>query len=199
MEIVMSLRIWVAALALPLALAACEEPKETGTKVQANVTLPDPPKVPPLPVAAQYENNIYSIAGIKRALILRRGTKVLDTPQVIRGTVVGHYPNPCPPKSKDCLGKKPYFYIADAAGPTYQTCEEKKDRCLTIVPTWEIESKKLEEMYAVGTTADFKGRFVQTALNGFTDAGGLLNLDNPEELPPGAPDPTGLPPKRPPL
>lgn len=187
----MSLRTWVMILALPIAIGACEEPKETGTKPQIAVTLPDPPKVPALPVAAQYENNIFSIAGIKRAMILRRGAKVLDSNQVVRGVVVEHYQNPCPPKSKDCLGKKPHFFIADTP--------DSKSK-MTVVPTWEVEGKKLEEMFEVGKTYDFKGRFVQSAINGFTDAGGLLNIENPEEeVPPGGLDPTGLPPKRPPL
>jgi hypothetical protein len=185
----MSLRVWVAALALPFMLGACEEPKETGTKVQANVTLPDPPKMPTLPVPAQYENNIYSISGIKRAMLLRRGPKILDTDQVIRGFVLEHYQNPCPPKSKDCFGKKPHFFIADSI--------DSKNR-MTIVPDWEIEGKKLEEMFKVGESKDFKGKFSQNAINGFTDAAGLLNIEDPnaEPIPPGGLDPTGAPPVR---
>jgi hypothetical protein len=185
----MSLRVWVATLALPFLIGACEEPKEVGTKTQANVTLPDPPKMPTLPVAAQYENNIYSIAGIKRAMLLRRGPKVLDTDQVIRGFVLEHYQNPCPKKSKDCFGKKPHFFIADST--------DSKIR-MTVVPEWEIEGDKLQQMFEVGKSYDFKGKFSQNALNGFTDASGLLNIENPEAepVPPGGLDPTGLPPKR---
>lgn len=200
----MSTKIWAALLALPLALAACEPPKETGTKVQATVNLPEPPKLPPLAVAAQYENNVYSIAGIKRALLLHRGPKVLGTDQTVRGFVVEHYQNPCPKAAKDCLGKKPHFFIADAP--------DAKARLVVVPKFTEEKDGEIKKNYEVGKSYDFKGRFTQTADNGFTDAGGLLNIEmgcptvpdpkikcypeQVEEYPPGM-DPTGAPPKKP--
>lgn len=172
---------------------ACEEPKEAGTKVQIQVSLPEPPKLPPLPFPAQYDGGIYSVVGLKRALILRRGPKVMETDQTVKGFVVAHYENPCKKNDKDCLGKQPHFFIADSMDSPSK---------MTVVPAWNAEGEKLLKLYPQGTQFDFKGRFTVQAGNGFADAAGLLNIDcPPEECPveevPTGPDPSGRPPRIP--
>lgn len=183
-------------LAFVLLAAACgAEPKETGTKIQAEVNLPGPFKPPALAYPAQYDGGIFSVVGLKRALTYRRGPKIMDTNQTVRGYVVRHYENPCPKSARDCLGKEPHFWIADAM-------DSKTE--LTVVPSWKIDGEKLKKMYEVGQTYDFKGRFAIQAGNGFADAAGLLNVDCPPEVcPEMVQDPTAVPPgmlpKRPPL
>lgn len=180
-----------------LLMLGCSEPQETASKPQIQVNLPPPPKLPPLPHPAKYDGTVYSVVGLKRQLIMRRGEKIWDTDQTVRGYVVEHYENPCPKRAQDCLGKEPHFWIADDLNAP----KEERFR-LTVVPSWPEDGDKLKEMFQVGMQYDFKGRFTTLAGNGYADANGLLNIDCPPEICPVAEDslaPTGsaLPPRRP--
>jgi hypothetical protein len=160
---------------LLFAAPACEEAKPTGNKLNVQVNLPAPPVLPPLPAptTGKYDGNIFSVAGIKRSLLLRRAPKVMETPQTIKGYIVKFYENPCDKNAKDCLGKEPHFWISDTPNGT---------DTLVVVPSWKDENNKLMKMYEVGKQYDFKGRFTIQAINGFTDTAGLLDLECPPEI-----------------
>ncbi|HSN82965.1 MAG TPA: hypothetical protein VLS88_10335 [Polyangiales bacterium] len=153
--------------------------------------LPEVPTLPPPPFPTTYEDDSYSIYGLRSRL-----TKVLDTDLSVTGYIVEIYePPPCEKRKKEECPKAamPHMFIADTADQTeraeqlivvgYADNQEQLERARRGRKTTTISGDVLvPKDLKVGHKIRAKGYFTLISSGGFNTSNGLLEYDSHETL-----------------
>lgn len=153
--------------------------------------LPEVPTLPPPPFPTTYEDDSYSIYGLRS-----RATKVLDTDLSVTGYIVEVYePPPCEKRKKEECPKAamPHIFIADTADQTeraeqlivvgYADNQEQLERARRGRKTTTISGDVLvPKDLKVGNKVRVKGYFTLISSGGFNTSNGLLEYDSHETL-----------------
>lgn len=153
--------------------------------------LPEVPTLPPPPFPTTYDDDSYSVYGLRS-----RMTKLLGTDLAVTGYIVSIYePPPCTMRKKEECPKAamPHMFIADAPDQTdraeqlivvgYADNQEQLERArrgrkTTTISGAVVVPKNLE----VGTRVRVKGHFTLMSSGGFNTSNGLLEYASHETL-----------------
>jgi hypothetical protein len=153
--------------------------------------LPEVPTLPPPPFPTTYDDDSYSVYGLRS-----RMTKLLGTDLAVTGYIVEIYePPPCTMRKKEECPKAaaPHMFIADAADQTdraeqlivvgYADNQEQLERARRGRKTTTISGTVVvPRNLAVGTQVRVKGHFTLISSGGFNTSNGLLEYASHETL-----------------
>jgi hypothetical protein len=153
--------------------------------------LPEVPKLPPPPFPTTYEDDSYSVYGLRTRL-----TKVLDSDLTVTGFIVDIYEPPvCKKKKKDECPKAaaPHMFIADTADQTergeqlivvgYADNREQLERARRGRKTTTISGGVVVPRdLAVGNKVRVKGHFTLISSGGFNTSNGLVEYVSHDTL-----------------
>lgn len=155
--------------------------------------LPEVPTLPPPPFPTTYEDDSYSVYGLRSRL-----TKVLDSELAVTGYIVDIYEPPvCKKKKKDECPKvaMPHMFIADTADQTdraeqlivvgyadnqEQLARARRGRKTTTIAGGVVVPRDLQ----VGKKIRVKGFFTLMSSGGFNTSNGLVEYASHETLDP---------------
>jgi hypothetical protein len=200
-------RILVTTSLLGLCFAqACEQKAEAKVQVEKlpDVTpnVPAVPTLPPPPHPIQYQDQSYSVYGLRRNL-----RRTIDSDVTVTAYVAKVFVAPeCPPKEKCPTPPAPHVWLADIAGETdelkYLLMADYAENQVTIDEAIANEKKgkvqdaaELEQMglsplptdLFAGAKVAVKGRFAYVSGGGFQSSEGVLSYAGHTTLEP-APD-----------
>ncbi|MCB9667334.1 MAG: hypothetical protein H6715_04335 [Myxococcales bacterium] len=178
-------------------LTACGQAGQGGDKPQVEKLptiqphLPEVPTLPPAPYPVRYDDQSFSVYGLRKEL-----RKVIDQDVTLTGYIVNIYaPEPCP-KGETCPPPRaPHLWLADS--PEEKDPEKLIRLCGYAENHEELakaarssKAKPEPESGMVATPTDFaegakikvKGRFAYVSGLGFNDASGLLDYKGHETL-----------------
>ncbi len=159
--------------------------------------LPEVPTLPPAPFPTTYEDESYSVYGLRQ-----RPIKLLDTDLSITGYIIEIYEPPaCKRRKKEQCPKAaaPHMFVADTADQTdraeqllvvgYADNQEqlqraRRGRSTTTIAGDVVVPKDL----AVGNKVRVKGHFALISSGGFNTSNGLIEYASHETLAKGAAD-----------
>ena len=153
--------------------------------------LPEVPTLPPPPFPTTYEDESYSVYGLRSRL-----TKVLDSDLSVTGYIVDIYEPPlCKKKKKDECPKAaaPHMFIADTADQTdraeqlivvgYADNKEQLERARRGRKTTTISGGVVVPRdLAPGTKVRVKGTFTLISSGGFNTSNGLVEYASHDTL-----------------
>jgi hypothetical protein len=188
-------------------LAGCGDQAGSDLNIQplpaVTPSLPEVPTLPPDPFPPQYEDNSYSVYGLRR----RAGTTI-DTDVGVTGYIVGIYVPPECPEGRTCEPPSaPHFFLADT-----RDTPETGDRLLvtgyadnqTAIDEAIEEARRNRNRppaepepgmipvptdLAVGVKIKIQGRFTRMSRMGFSASNGVFDYQSHQilEPAPGAP------------
>lgn len=153
--------------------------------------LPEVPTLPPAPFPTTYDDDSYSVYGVRSRL-----TKLLDSDLAVTGYVVDIYEPPvCKKKKVEECPKvaMPHMFIADTADQTdrseqlivvgyadnqEQLVRARRGRKTTTISGGVVVPRDL----AVGNKVRVKGRFTLISSGGFNTSNGLLEYVSHDTL-----------------
>ena len=153
--------------------------------------LPEVPTLPPPPFPTTYEDESYSVYGLRSRL-----TKVLDSELSVTGYIVDIYEPPaCTKKKKDECPKvaMPHMFIADTADQTdrseqlivvgyadnqEQLARARRGRKTTTIAGGVVVPRDLK----IGNKVRVKGYFTLMSSGGFNTSNGLVEYATHETL-----------------
>jgi len=153
--------------------------------------LPEVPTLPPPPFPTTYEDESYSVYGLRQRL-----TKLLDNDLSVTGYIVDIYEPPvCKKRKKEECPKvaAPHMFIADTPDQTdraeqllvvgYADNQEQLDRARRGRKTTTISGAVVVPRdLAVGNKIRAKGHFTLISSGGFNTSNGLLEYASHETL-----------------
>ncbi|HET6416732.1 MAG TPA: hypothetical protein VFG22_10595 [Polyangiales bacterium] len=185
-------------LAGALLSAGCEQvTSASGSEAEAEQlpeivpNLPEVPTLPPPPFPTTYEDESYSVYGLRQ-----RPTKLLDTDLSVTGYIIEIYEPPaCTKRKKDECPKvaAPHMFIADTADQTErseqllvvgyadnqeQLARARRGRKTTTISGAVVVPKDL----AVGNKIVVKGHFRLMSSGGFNTSNGLIEYASHDTL-----------------
>lgn len=189
-------------------LAGCEQKAEAKVQVEklpdVKPSLPPVPTIPPPPHPIQYEDQSYSVYGLRRHLRRTIDTEVSVTAFIAKVFV----PPVCPPKEKCPTPPAPHIWVADVASETDEmkyllvadyaenqkaideaTENEKKGKPQDLVELQEMGMLPIPTDFLQGAKVRLKGRFAYVSGGGFQSSEGVLAYAGHETLQPGTPPP----------
>ena len=179
--------------------AGCEqvtsaaEPEEKGEQLPEFVpNLPEVPTLPPAPFPTTWEDESYSVYGLRS-----RFTKILDSDVTVTGYIVDVYEPPeCKKKKKEECPKAaaPHMFIADTADQAdraeqlivvgYADNREQLERARRGRKTTTISGGVVVPRdLAVGKKVRVKGNFTLISSGGFNTSNGLIEYVSHETVP----------------
>lgn len=185
-------------LAGALLSAGCEQvTSASGSEAEAEQlpeivpNLPEVPTLPPPPFPTTYEDESYSVYGLRQ-----RPTKLLDTDLSVTGYIIEIYEPPaCTKRKKDECTKvaAPHMFVADTADQTErseqllvvgyadnqeQLARARRGRKTTTISGSVVVPKDL----AVGNKIVVKGHFRLMSSGGFNTSNGLIEYASHDTL-----------------
>lgn len=152
--------------------------------------LPEVPTLPPPPFPTTYEDDSYSVYGLRTRL-----TKVLDTEQTVTAYIVDIYEPPaCKKRNKDECPKvaMPHMFVADTADQTdrseqmlvagYADNQDQLARARRGRKTTTMTGTLVPKDLKVGSKVRVKGFFTLMSAGGFNTSNGLLEYASHETL-----------------
>lgn len=187
-------------LAAVVLSAGCEQVTSASENEEAEAeqlpkivpNLPEVPTLPPPPFPTTYEDDSYSVYGVRSRL-----TKVLDTDLAVTGYIVEIYEPPvCKKRKKDEECPKaaaPHMFIADTADQAdraeqlivvgYADNQEQLERARRGRKTTTIAGEVVvPKDLKVGNKVRAKGQFRLISSGGFNTSNGLLEYTSHETL-----------------
>lgn len=171
---------------------SASEPEPEAEKLPEIIpNLPEVPTLPPPPFPTTYEDESYSVYGLRSRL-----SKVLDTDLSVTGYIVDVYEPPaCKAKKKEECPKvaAPHMFIADTADQSdraeqliivgyadnqEQLARARRGRKTTTVSGGVVVPRDLK----VGNKVRVKGHFTLTSFGGFNTSNGLVEYASHETL-----------------
>ena len=154
--------------------------------------LPEVPTLPPPPFPTTYEDDSYSVYGLRL-----RPAKLLDTDLAVTGYIIEIYePPPCKKRKNEECPKvaAPHMFIADTADQTdraeqllvvgYADNQEQLERARRGRKTTTISGAvAVPKDLAVGNRIRATGHFTLISSGGFNTSNGLLEYASHETLP----------------
>jgi len=190
----------VAGMSLPL--FGCEPGAAEGLTVErlpdVEPSLPPVPTLPPPPYPVQYEDDSYSVYGLRK-----KQRVTMDEGVEVTGTIVEIYEPPECPRGERCEALAPHFWIADEAPGEGQELEPEQrlmvvgyaenqdaiDEAVKLAergryepPPPESGMPPIPTDLAVGNKVNIQGRFARVSGSGFNSSLGLLDYDGYETL-----------------
>lgn len=190
-------RILILASALgACVLFSCEDKPANDLKIEklpvVSPSLPAVPTIPPPPFPITYQDNTYSVYGVRRkSAVAEKATDVQVT-----GFIVNIYqPEECK-KGQACPRiLMPHIWIADTAGETdptkrmlvtgYAQNQKEIDDAKAgrgEAPPAETGIAPVPTDFAVGNKIKLKGKFTRLSSTGFNDSHGLMEYSGHETL-----------------
>ena len=194
-------------LALVLALAGATSLTGCGSEAAADLTierlpdvdpsLPDVPTLPPPPFETQYDDDSYSVYGVRR-----RSSQTMDSEVEVTGYIVEIYEPPECPEDETCPPPAaPHLWIADTrdagedddrlmlAGYAENQAQieeaiEEAERGRYRPPEEGTDVLPIPVNFRVGTKIKALGRFTRVSSAGFNVSNGLLEYRGHEILEP---------------
>jgi len=171
--------------------AASDDEAEAEQLPQIVPSLPEVPTLPPPPFPTTYDDESYSVYGLRQ-----RPTKVLDTDLSVTGYIIEIYePPPCPKrKNEDCPKvAAPHIFVADTPEQTdraeqllivgYADNQEQLDRARRGRQTTTISGAVVVPRdFVVGNRIRATGHFTLISSGGFNTSNGLLEYASHETL-----------------
>ncbi|MGB8330759.1 MAG: hypothetical protein WCE62_11585 [Polyangiales bacterium] len=153
--------------------------------------LPEVPTLPPPPFPTTYEDESYSVFGLRQ-----RPAKVLDTDLSVSGYIIEIYePPPCKKRKGEECPKvaAPHMFVADTPDQTdraeqllivgYADNQEQLERARRGRKTTTISGAVVVPRdLAVGNRVRVKGHFTLISSGGFNKSNGLLEYESHETL-----------------
>ncbi len=173
-------------------VSSASEPEAEAEQLPEIVpNLPEVPTLPPPPFPTTYEDESYSIYGLRSRL-----TKVLDSELSVTGYIVDIYEPPlCKKKNKEECPKAaaPHMFIADTADQSdraeqlivvgYADNKEQLERARRGRKTTTISGGVVVPRdLAVGNKVRVKGNFTLISSGGFNTSNGLVEYASHETL-----------------
>ena len=192
-------------------LAACEQTAEAKVQVEklpdVKPSLPPVPTIPPPPHPVQYDDQSYSVYGLRWHM-----RRTIDTDVTVTGYIAKVYvPPECPPKEakeKCPTPPAPHIWLADVKGETDETkhlivadyaesqkaiddavASEKKGKPQDPAELAEMGMMPIPTDLFEGAKLKVKGRFAYVSGGGFQSSEGVLGYAGHETLEPGTPPP----------
>lgn len=189
--------VWVLSMAIVIALGGCDKAQATKEGAQAEALpeivpdLPEVPTLPPPPHPITYEDESYSIYGLRN-----RMRHMLDNDVMLTGYIVDIFePPPCEAKKKDDCPPTaaPHLWIADNPDETAREKEmivvgyadnheqlekARRGRRVTTIDGTRVVPGSL----AVGEKIRARGRYTLISAGGFNSSNGLLEYASHEKL-----------------
>ena len=173
-------------------VTSASEPEAEAEKLPEIVpNLPEVPTLPPPPFPTTYEDDSYSVYGLRSRL-----SKVLDTDLAVTGYIVDIYEPPaCKKKKKDECPKAaaPHMFVADTADQgdraeqliivgyadnQEQLARARRGRKTTTIAGGVVVPRDLK----VGNKVRVKGHFTLISSGGFNTSNGLVEYASHETL-----------------
>ena len=173
-------------------VTSASEPEAEAEKLPEIVpNLPEVPTLPPPPFPTTYEDDSYSVYGLRSRL-----SKVLDTDLAVTGYIVDIYEPPvCKKRKKEECPKAaaPHMFIADTADQSdraeqlivvgyadnqEQLARARRGRKTTTISGGVVVPRDLE----VGRKVRVKGHFTLISSGGFNTSNGLVEYASHETL-----------------
>lgn len=141
--------------------------------------LPAPPDFDEGKVAEKWEDNTWSIYGLRKNLDENVKSGEAGNTVEVKGYVLEIYePTPCPEGERCVMGKQPHIWITDKAD------QQGRKRAMMVVgyrfpikdyeaKTWE---KEPEVTFEKGKQYTFRGEFKRNSSTGFSHSQGLLEF-----------------------
>ncbi|MFW6067723.1 MAG: hypothetical protein ACOC97_05240 [Myxococcota bacterium] len=188
----------IAAVGLVLGLIGCEQEGQSNLTVErlpdVNPQLPEVPKLPPPPHPIQYEDNSYSVFGLRKKM-----KDTIDSEVEVTGYIVEIYEPPECPEGEKCEVKAPHMWIADTEGESdaekrlmvvgyaenqkeIDEAVEKAERGQYEPPDPESGILPIPTDFEVGNEVKVKGQFAHVSGSGFMSADGVLDYRGHETL-----------------
>jgi hypothetical protein len=173
-------------------VTSASEPETEGEQLPEIVpNLPEVPTLPPPPFPTTYEDDSYSVYGLRSRL-----TKILDSEVSVTGYIVDIYEPPaCTKRKKDECPKAamPHMFIADTPDQTeraeqlivvgYADNQEQLERARRGRKTTTISGGVVVPRdLAVGNKVRVKGQFTLISSGGFNTSNGLVEYASHETL-----------------
>lgn len=193
----------VSAVGLVQFLAACEQTAEAKVQVEklpaVTPSLPSVPTIPPPPHPVQYEDQSYSVYGLRRAMRRTIDTEVSVTAYIAKVYV----PPECPPKEKCPTPPAPHVWLADTKGEAddnkllimadYAENQVSIDDAIKDAKKGKEPDPEMADMGLLPIPVDLfpgakikaKGRFAYVSGGGFQSSEGVLSYGGHEILEPG--------------
>jgi len=191
------LSVWMLSMASVVALGGCNNVSESEETTHAEALpeivpdLPEVPTLPPPPHPITYEDESYSVYGLRN-----RMRHMLDNDVTLTGYIVDIFdPPPCKAKKKDdCPATAaPHLWIADTADENArenemivvgyadnhdQLARARSGRKVTTIDGTRVVPGDL----AVGQKIRTRGRYTLISAGGFNSSNGLLEYTSHEKL-----------------
>jgi hypothetical protein len=172
-------------------VTSAEEPEaEAEQQPKIVPSLPEVPTLPPPPFPTTYEDESYSVYGLRS-----RMTKVLDSELSVTGYIVDIYEPPvCKKKQDECpKAAAPHMFIADTADQTdraeqlivvgYADNREQLERARRGRKTTTISGGVVVPRdLAIGNKIRVKGNFTLISSGGFNTSNGLIEYASHETV-----------------
>ncbi|MGB9339529.1 MAG: hypothetical protein WCB63_09835 [Polyangiales bacterium] len=177
-------------------ITSASEPEAEAEQLPKIVpNLPEVPTLPPAPFPTTYEDESYSVYGLRQ-----RPTKLLDMDLGVTGFIIEIYEPPaCKMRKKEQCPKvaAPHMFIADTADQTdraeqllvvgYADNQEQLQRARRGRKTTTIAGDVVvPKDLAVGNKVRVKGHFTLISSGGFNTSNGLLEYASHETLSKGS-------------
>lgn len=177
-------------------ITSASEPETEAEKLPEIVPdLPEVPTLPPPPFPTKYEDESYSVYGLRQ-----RPSKLLDVDLGVTGYIIEIYEPPvCKKRKKEECPKvaAPHMFIADTADQTdraeqllvvgYADNQEQLQRARRGRKTTTIAGEVVVPRdLAVGNKVRVKGHFTLISSGGFNTSNGLLEYASHETLAKGS-------------
>lgn len=173
-------------------VTSASEPEAEGEQLPKIVpNLPEVPTLPPPPFPTTYEDDSYTVYGLRTQL-----TKILDSDLSVTGYIVDIYePPPCTKRKKEECPKAamPHMFVADTPDETnrseqlivvgYADNQEQLQRARRGRKTTTIAGGVVVPSdLAVGSKVRVKGHFTLISSGGFNTSNGLLEYTSHDTL-----------------
>lgn len=160
-------------------------------------SLPDVPTLPPPPYETQYDDDSYSVYGVRR-----RAAQTMDTDVAVTGYIVEIYTPPECPEDETCdPPAAPHLWLADSRDPGededrlmlagYAENQAQIDEAIEQAERGRYEPPEegtgilpIPVNFRVGTKVKVQGRFTRVSGAGFNVSNGMLEYRGHEILEP---------------